>query len=240
MDLSQYIRPALQFSGGKDSLACLYLLRENLHNLPVYWLNTGDGFDETLAVVQQVRSWVPHFIEVKSDVKSWKKAYGTPSDITPANGHILGVAYGLGEQKVSGRFDCCYHNLMVPMHDRMQADGVDAVIRGTKRSDTGKLPAEGPTGFYDVLLPLRDWTHEQVFSYLKSVGAPENELYEHFHGASAPECLGCTAWWGEGKSAYMAKRHPEKQDEYRSSLLNIQRMLQAHLADLQIELRSDV
>ncbi|MFG0641366.1 phosphoadenosine phosphosulfate reductase family protein, partial [Delftia sp. WSY_22] len=53
-------RAALHFSGGKDSLACLYLLRPLVEQgLPVYWLSTGDTIPETRAVVDQVRAWIP-------------------------------------------------------------------------------------------------------------------------------------------------------------------------------------
>lgn len=237
LDLSRFRKPALQFSGGKDSLACLYLLRDQLDRLPVYWLNAGDGCPETLAVIEQVRAWVPNFIEVKSDARAWRAAHGDPSDLVPAKSHFLARAYGMGEIALVGRFDCCYRNLMEPMHARMLEDGVDAVIRGTKLADTGKLPAEGCTEFYDIVLPLRDWSHAKVFAYLEAVGAPVNPIYDHFAGISAPECMSCTAWWDDGKAAYFKVRHPERLTEYRADLAAIKAALQSHLADLETELK---
>lgn len=234
--LSRFRNPALQFSGGKDSLACLYLLRPHLDQITVYWLNTGDSCPETLSVIDSVRRWIPRFVEVASDVKQWRNTHGMPSDLAPAHSHPLGVAYGMSDIKVTSRFDCCYFNLMLPMHERMLADGVDAVVRGTKLVDTGKLPAEGATGFYDVLLPLRDWSHDQVFEYLESVGAPVNPIYDHVTGSSAPECLGCTAWWDEGKAEYLRARHQQVYREYRISLSTIKAALQSHLVDLESEL----
>jgi 3'-phosphoadenosine 5'-phosphosulfate sulfotransferase (PAPS reductase)/FAD synthetase len=237
MNLSAYHNPGLHFSGGKDSLACLYLLRDRLDAITVYWVNTGDGCPETLSIVAQVRQWVPHFVEVTADVARWKAECGIPSDLAPAKGHTIGVSYGMSDQRIVNRFDCCYHNLMRPMHERMLADGVDLVIRGTKRSDTGALPADGKTEFYDIWLPLRDWSHDDVFAYLDLVGAPKNPIYEHFKGISAPECMGCTAWWDDGKAAYLKARHPEKLAEYRVSLQAIKAALQSHLADLETELK---
>jgi 3'-phosphoadenosine 5'-phosphosulfate sulfotransferase (PAPS reductase)/FAD synthetase len=238
MDLSRYRKPALHFSGGKDSLACLYLLQDQLDRVTVYWVNTGDGCPETQTIVEQMRAQIPNFVEVKTDVASWRRANGYPSDLTPANSHLLGVAYGMNDFRLSNRFDCCFANLMRPMHERMVADGVDAVIRGTKAADTGTLPAEGKTEFYDILLPLRDWTHEDVFTYLKSVDAPRNPIYDYFTDISAPECMGCTAWWGDGKAKYLRALHPEKYHEHRISLYRIKRAVESHLVDLEMELGS--
>lgn len=238
MDLSRYKKPALQFSGGKDSLACLYLLRAHLDDLTVYWVNAGDGCPETLAVIDQVRPLIPHFVEINTDVQGWRRENGLPSDVVPANGTLLGLAYGMGETRICGRFDCCYQNLMRPMHERMLADSVDAVIRGTKQSDTGTIPAEGKTEFYDVLLPLRDWTHAEVFRYLEHVSAPVNPIYEHFKSMSAPECFGCTAWWGDGKAEYLKARHPAEYQEHRIKLESIARSVAPHLRDFELEMGS--
>lgn len=236
IDFSIYSKPALQFSGGKDSLACLYLLQGQLDKITVYWVNTGDACPETARVVSEVREWVPKFVEVKTDAAAWRDQYGIPSDVVPANGHFLGLAYGLGKLRVSNRFDCCFFNLMQPLHQRMVVDAVDVVIRGTKLSDTGKLPHEGKSEFYDVVLPLRDWTNDQVFAYLAEVGAPRNEIYEHFKGISAPECLGCTAWWDDNKASYLKSRHPEKHVEYVVKLQAIRAELASHLRELETEL----
>ena len=235
-----YTNPALQFSGGKDSLACLYLLRDRLDELTVYWCDTGDGCPETRAVVDDVRSWIPRFAVVQSDSQQWRQTHGFPTDLVPANHHGIGQMYGLGAYPLTNRFDCCAANLMQPMHDRMVADGVDVVIRGTKLCDTGKIPAEGHIeGWpYDVILPIRDWSHAQVFDYLEAVGAPRNAIYDHFAAISAPECMGCTAWWGDGKAQYYLARHPERVDQYRANLQTLADAAHAHLAELYAELHT--
>lgn len=238
MDLSRYRNPALQCSFGKDSLACLYMLADQLERITVYWVNTGDGCPETLDIVQAVRPMIPKFVEIRTDVHAWRAENGLPSDVVPANGTLLGLAYGMGKTRIACRFDCCIQNLMKPMHDRMLADGVDAVIRGTKLSDTGKVPAEGPTGFYDVLLPLRDWTHDEVFTYLRQVGAPINPIYQHFKSISAPECFGCTAWWGDGKAEYLKARHPGAYKEYQLKLQRIAESVTPHARDFAMEMGS--
>ena len=236
MDLSKYVNPALQFSGGKDSLACLYLLRDRLDEITVYWLNTGDTCPETKAVVDEVRPWVPKFVEITTDVKGWRRAHGNPSDIVPAACTPIGRLYDTTPAPMPGRFDCCVANIMAPMHRAMIEDGVDAVIRGTKLADTGRVPVAGPTDCYDVILPLMDWSHEQVFSYLTSVGAPRNPIYDHFRSISAPECMGCTAWWEDGKADYFSAKHPEQLQGYRIALTDVRAALQSSLAALDSEL----
>lgn len=236
INLEDYRKPALQFSGGKDSLACLYLLRDQLDKLTVYWVDAGDGCPETHAVIEAVRPWIPHFVVVKSDSRKWRENNGIPSDVVPSSCHPMGVAYGMGRQRISNKFDCCIHNLMLPMHQRMLADGVDLVIRGTKLADTGVVPADGPTEDYTVCLPIKDWSHEDVFAYLKEVGAPTNPVYDFFKGISAPECLSCTAWWDDGKAAYLKERHPAQYEAYQGSLREIAFEIQKHVGDLVGEL----
>ena len=70
IDLFGYSNVALQFSGGKDSLACLYLLKDQLEKVVVYYLDTGDGCPETHDVIDKVKSWIPRFITIKSDLSS--------------------------------------------------------------------------------------------------------------------------------------------------------------------------
>jgi phosphoadenosine phosphosulfate reductase len=230
-------RTALQFSGGKDSLACLYLLRPFiLRGMPVYWLHTGDTIPETVAVVEQVRSWIPDFREVRSDVMSWRAIHGMPSDVTTAQTSWIGRQYGMSHTSLVGRMDCCAANLMMPMHQRMIADGIEVVVRGTKVADTGVVPAHGKTDCYDVVLPLLHWSHAEVFAYLDSVDAPRNPVYENFRSISAPECLNCTAWWDDGKGAYLKQRHPGKIEQYRVSLQTIRAELARRMQELDSEL----
>jgi len=231
-------RVALQFSGGKDSLACLYLLRPFVERgLPVYWTHTGDTIPETLAIIEQVRQWIPDFRVIEADVLGWKAAHGLPSDIVTAQSTWMGRQYAMTDAALVGRFDCCWANLMQPMHERMLQDGVEVVIRGTKLADTGRVPAQGATEHYDVRLPLVDWSHAQVFDYLEQVGAPRSAVYDSFRSISAPECLHCSAWWDDGKAAYLKQLHPDKLGQYQVSLQTIRTELARRMDELDSELQ---
>ena len=231
-------KAALQFSGGKDSLACLHLLRPWVEaGLPVYWTCTGDTIPETLAVVDAVRAWVPDFREIHADVLVWKQIHGLPSDVVTAQSTWIGQVYGMTDTKLVGRFDCCQANLMQPMHDRMLADGIEVVIRGTKLADTGKVPQAAPGDPYELLMPLLNWSHEQVFDFLRSRGIPVSAVYDSFKSISAPECLHCTAWWDDGKGAYLKQLHPDKVDQYRVGLQTIRAELQRRVQELDMEIK---
>ena len=231
-------RVALQFSGGKDSLALLYMLDDYIQDgLSVYWANTGDNLPETLAVVNAMRQYIPNFIEVQTDVLGWKKQNGICSDATTAQTSVAGSAYGMSDVRLVGRFDCCMANRLWPMHQRVLSDGIDVIIRGTKLSDYGKVPAVGKTDVYDVMLPLLHWTKEQVFEFLESVNAPRNPIYQFISAASLPDCFHCSAAWGDNKSAYLREFHPHALQEYKTDLLTIRAELQKRVRDLENEIK---
>jgi 3'-phosphoadenosine 5'-phosphosulfate sulfotransferase (PAPS reductase)/FAD synthetase len=206
--LDRHPRAALQFSGGKDSLALVYLLRPHWDKLTIYHVDTGDLLPEVREIVDMVAAMVPDFRRIETDSDRWMASVGMPSDLVPTTSTPAGLAIGASQQRIVDRFDCCAINIMAPMHQRMVEDGVTLVIRGTKRADLARLPHEGgDTGMgYELWLPLLDWSHDDVFAYLKEVGAPICRVYEN--GVQAPECATCPAWWSEGRAAYLKKYHP--------------------------------
>lgn len=211
--LSRHKKIALQFSGGKDSMACLFLLRGFLDRMTVYWVNTGDPIPETLAVMEECKKFIPRFCEVHGDVVNWRNKNGFPSDLVPTNNSPIGVVIGFGEEKISDRFDCCGKNLMMPLYDKMQADGVTCVIRGQKLVDMPKVPMVSGTVLDGVefYYPIEQWTHEEVLSYLKDVKAPIPDYYNYGdHGA---DCLHCTAWWSHNPFRFIKERHPKAHAE---------------------------
>ena len=167
---------------------------------------------------------------------AWTEAVGLPSDLVPTTSTPMGLSIGASKRRIVDRFDCCAVNLMVPMHHRMIEDGVPLVIRGTKRVDLARLPHEGgESGMgYELWLPLLDWSHEDVFAYLRRVGAPICRVYEH--KVNAPECATCPAWWNEGRAAYLRKHHPDLYGVYRAKVSAVAAEIAPHWNALQGEL----
>jgi phosphoadenosine phosphosulfate reductase len=127
----------------------------------------------------------------------------------------MGEGHG---HRLVGRYHCCYANLMWPLFERVYADGCTLLIRGTKRVDMHRLPAASGEVVAGVELyyPLLDWTNEQVFAYLHLQGVKLPRIYNYV--VNSPECARCSAWWGEGRAAYLKKYHPELFAEYDARL----------------------
>ncbi|MDF3073477.1 MAG: Bcep22 3 [Alphaproteobacteria bacterium] len=216
--IARHERIALQVSGGRDSLACLYLLRPHWSKLTVYWCNTGDPFPETEAIMRGVRAIVPQFVEIAGNQPGVVAGFGLPSDIVPADSTTIGVVANGGGQLIQDRYSCCARTYIVPMHERMVLDGITLVIRGQKQADQLKAPVR--SGAVDLgieyLFPIEDWSTQQVMDYLREQDAPILRFYEMLDGA--PDCMTCSAYWENGAAKYLKRYHPEHHVEVQRRL----------------------
>lgn len=202
---------ALHFSGGKDSLACLYYLKPHWAEIDVVWCNTGAAFPETIEQMAKIRTTVPRFIEVRSDQPANNVSCGVPADIVPVSHTPLHNVFTRGSNPLIQSFvDCCRANIWLPMHEASL--GYDVIIRGQKESDHKKAPVKSGERIDGVeyYFPLEDWTDDDVYQYLAENDIELPITYKYF-GSSA-DCWSCTAFLSEskGKRTYLAKFHPEK------------------------------
>lgn len=232
--LARHRRIALSCSGGKDSLACLYLLRDYLPKLTVYHMDTGDLLPETQRIVEHIWEMAPNFVHVRSDVAAWIAKHGLPTDLLPHSAHPIGQVMGEGPRLVA-RYTCCAANLMAPLHERIVADGNTLIIRGTKLADMHTLPirsGEVQDGI-EYYYPLQRWSDAAVLRYLSEVGAPINRVYTVV--PNSPECARCPAWWGERRASYLKRYHPELWRDYAERLRVVSRAIAGPLANLRRE-----
>lgn len=203
---------AFQFSGGRDSTAALFKLRDRWEQMTVYHVDTGDQFPETREVVEAIDKLLPRpMVRIVTDVKGSRVQHGFPSDLVPVDNTQVGQLVSGRKVKIVSRYDCCAHNLMVPLHRRMLEDGMTLIVRGQRDEEYAKPPMRSgqvsPEGF-EVLYPIQDWDNAQVDAYIKAEGAPVAPFYARGM-KRAPECMGCTAWWNEGRFTYLREHHPE-------------------------------
>jgi 3'-phosphoadenosine 5'-phosphosulfate sulfotransferase (PAPS reductase)/FAD synthetase len=227
----------LQFSGGKDSLACLYLLEPRWNEITVAWVNTGAAFPETVALMERVRAQVPHFVEVAAEQSIEREGY--PADVLPiaatSAGHLFEGETG---PRFQSRYSCCASALWAPMQKAMRELGATTIIRGQKLSDAKKTPIRSGQVIEGVTyeFPLEDWTDADVRHFLaeKKVSLPENYRYM----STSLDCWNCTAYLSEnaGRLQYLQERHPAKYERVVSVLNVLSDVTDRHLQPLRASL----
>lgn len=223
--LDRHERIAVSASGGKDSTAVVYLLRDHLHRCTVYTLDTGDLLPEMLESIARIEAMAPNFVRVRTDVGRWIDDNGLPSDLVPHSQHPTGRSMGEATTVLVHRYQCCNANLSQPLFDRIRDDGCTLLIRGTKRCDMNHLPVtsgEVQQGV-ELYLPLLGWSHEDVFAYLRSQGVELPRIYSAV--VNSPECGRCPAWWGERRASYLKEHYPEIYTDYRERMQAVTREL---------------
>lgn len=226
--VNRHTRIALQFSGGKDSIATLLAMQPWWDRLTVYWLNTGDPFPEVVEVVNKARALVPNFVEVAGNRDEVVKQFGYPTDVLSYSSAESAHRLCVGETTpLQDRFTCCYRTLMAPMHERMLADGVTLIVRGQRVEEgfKGIYRSGDMADGFEVLYPIESWSAEQVFSFIESQGWEIPRYYTEGMPHSG-DCLVCTAWVGDGRGAYLKKYHPAAFRRYKAQLAVVTQAVQ--------------
>ena len=199
---------ALQFSGGKDSLAALYALRQYWDRLTVYFCDSGDTFPENREAVEHVHSLGLKVCIVHGHQPIILQEFGQPSDLVPYSSTIFGRNHaGDTGFPMVDRYTCCYESIMSPLQDAMKMHGITLIIRGQRNADLNKSTVRSGDildGF-EFLFPIQSWTDEDVMAYLIECKAPIPRFYKH--GTHGFDCMGCTAWLDHGQGAYMKQYH---------------------------------
>lgn len=218
---------ALQFSGGRDSLACLYLLRPWWPRITVLWANPGAPMPETLEQMAEIRRQVPNFIEVRGEQPAFIERYGPPSDLVPVWQSFPGDALVSRPGKsVQSALACCFANFWRPMQAVVKGMGFTLLIRGQRDAEVRRNPAAVDGAELDGVrfwLPLQDWAHEHVSEYLAAIGVRPPTYYQATR--ASVDCWSCTAYLDDnmGKLAYLTERHPAMASELRRHLRRVER-----------------
>lgn len=165
------MRSALQFSGGKDSLALVYYMQALWDFVDVIFMDSGDAHPATLERVERIKQLVPHFTHLVSNAPGYRERHGDPDGAT--------------------WLKCCMANIYAPMHLYVMSLGYRQVLRGTKSCDP-HVHTVFPGDVVDGILftfPLWHWSDQKVEQYL---GERLPEPYRR-GAVGMPDCKTCTA-----------------------------------------------
>lgn len=195
------IDTAIQFSGGKDSLACLYLYRERWDTTYVVWLDTGAAYPEMIEYMEKWKQRLPHFIHVKSDQPSNVRERGWPVDVLPVENTLVGrMITGNDGPLMQSYLDCCAVNIWVPLYNACKKLGIKYLVKGQRGDDRRKsLAVDGQVvDGIQYVMPIQGWTEEQVFQYLKDVEADMPPGYG-MGEKTGRDCWNCTAYLDDNR-----------------------------------------
>lgn len=204
---------ALAFSGGKDSLACLHLLKETL-DCAIY-VDTGYAYPETRKLVEYAAALVPMHI-VHSNREAQNETEGIPSELLPVDWTRYGHATtGKKSVLIQSYQLCCFENIARPLLDKAKALGVTELVYGQRNEESHKASSRDGDMVEGIrrLHPIEDWTTEQVYAFL----ADRMTIPEHLHiKHSSLDCYDCTAFRAQSadRIEYTRRVHPDFHAQY--------------------------
>jgi len=212
LNTRDYKEPILLFSGGKDSLLCLLMLRDQLDHINVVFVNTGKVFPEALQFIDTIKPLCKKFIELHSDkARDWQ-IHGLPSDlINPIVGKYQSVK------------SCCYKNLTLPTINLIKALDSRLLIRGCKTTDTIYDGYKSLSMVEGVLIynPIENFTDYQVIEALKTydINLPDHYNFKH----TSLDCMDCTGYLKDTKDRLelLKVKYPEAYAEVKANIETI-------------------
>ncbi len=186
--------PIIAFSGGKDSLVVLHLVRQVKKDVPGLFGNTLNEYAETVEYVREI----DNIHEVTPEKTFWQcvKEYGLPGVKSKAKRH--------GNQ-------CCNWLKEKPSHKFNKQNDVDLTFMGLTMSESRNrfmmLKRMGPYYWHKAeklhkCHPIYDWTVQDVWDYIDWFKLSYNPIYDM--GIPRCGCRFCTAYlsWEETTALY--------------------------------------
>ena len=157
------------------SIALLHIITNIDNTIPIYFINTGFHFPETMKFREQVSSQLNIEIKILD---------------SPVSKHL---------QKEHGNFlfttdldHCCYLNKILPVENLLMSNdvwinGVRSVQSESRRNlNVEENAAHGTIRFH----PLIDWTDKMIYNYINEFNLPRHPL--DLKGYSSIGCEPCT------------------------------------------------
>lgn len=243
--LARHERIAFQLSGGADSVAALYVMRPSWNLMTIYHLDTGDSFPEKQAVIGRIEQDI-HLTHIQADVRRYRAEIGLASDVVPFDNTPVGRGLSGRTLRIVSRMECCAANVMLPLHQRMLDEDVTLLIRGTRADEfkgglplrSGHVETDAAGRSVELLHPIEDWSKQKVIDFCADQGLPVTPFYSYGMSTS-PECKGCTAWWSDGRMAYLRQHHSAEAVAYDKNLRAIRGKILRQMATCLEELQRE-
>lgn len=234
--IEDHSKALLQFSGGKDSTALLYMARPWLDRIEVAIVDAGANFPHVQAHIERTceRLKVAPTI-IRSDARAYVAANGLPADIVPVE-NFQAAPFMTDRPRLVPYLACCFANLMAPMADYVRESGHTLVLRGSKQADAR---VGAPDGFMadgvEYRSPLWRWSDAEVFAYLDGLGVELPDQYAHGvnDGLDCWFCPAHMAHGGKQRLDYIRARHPDLWPEVRKNVQQVAGIVAAQFAIVQ-------
>jgi len=173
---SQGLKVFASSSFQTQSVPLLHLLSIADNSIPIYFLNTGFHFPESLMFKEELTELLGlNVMDIKSDVPKIQQRN--------ENGRML---------YTSDPDYCCYLNKVQPMEPVLKE--FDVWISGVRADQSAhrmKMKAESEAQFGKLRYhPMLDWTSKMVYKYIKDHNLPKHPLEEK--GYFSIGCQPCT------------------------------------------------
>ena len=227
------MKKIVQLSGGKDSIVCLHLFKNDPDIIAVN-VNTGAAFPHAEKFIQKTCDdfGVPLItILLEKSVTEWHKENGLPADIipwdsTPLMQQLSKKSFGA---TLVPYMECCSANIHLPMERFVIENNVTDVIRGSKACDTVVGVSDGHVeNGVTYHSPLWNWSHEDVFNYIKMYDITILDNYKDPDSDSL-DCWNCTGHMGKTGAArvrYVKENLPEHYDELAANIALVKSTVQ--------------
>ncbi len=213
--LGDHKNAVLQFSGGKDSTALMYLARPWLDKITVLFAETGATFPHLVKHIEDTCRLLNARLEIVRapfDVFQHTETFGLPSDVVPVEASFVAKLFvnPPPKQVLQPYTSCCGAMLWDPMMKYIADNGVDLVLRGSKASDHRRGVANSQVNGVTFASPLWDWSDNDVHEYLRREGASLPDHYKTINDSL--DCWMCTAHLahhGDEKMRYIRENYPD-------------------------------
>jgi phosphoadenosine phosphosulfate reductase len=188
---------------GVESIVLTDLIWTHVPEIGIFTLDTGRLHEETLSLIERLE---------RRYGKRMKVYFPDPQSIeTWVAGHGINGFYNSVEE----RRGCCHIRKVEPF--RRAIAGAGAWVTGVRREQSSTRALAQPVEIDEAnggiarISPILDWTHEEVWHYIRSRRLPYNPL--HDKGFPSIGCAPCTRavepgedsragrWWWENTDA---------------------------------------